>query len=126
VKYLLDTHIVFWIAENSPNLSTKVKRIILDSSEKYVSIVSAWEVAIKISTGKLTLNGGVVEFFRMIDENGFTLLPVKQRYIEYIQTLAFHHRDPFDRLLVATAAIERMSLITVDKNIYLYDISCIG
>lgn len=125
MKYLLDTHIVLWIAENSSRLSGKVKHIILDSSEKYVSIASVWEVAIKISTGKITLEGGVADFFRMIDANGFTLLPIKREYIEYIQNLTFHHRDPFDRLLVATTACERMSLITADENIRLYDISCI-
>ncbi|MCL2270731.1 MAG: type II toxin-antitoxin system VapC family toxin [Treponema sp.] len=65
MKYLLDTHVVLWTAENSPLLPDRVKTIILDKdTEKYVSIVSAWEIAIKLGTHKLHLDGGLPEFFR--------------------------------------------------------------
>lgn len=124
MRFLLDTHVVLWIAENSPLLSEKAKNTILDkNTEKYVSIASAWEVAIKLGTSKLQLDGGLPEFYRMIDENGFLTLSVEREYLNQIPNLPDHHKDPFDRLLITTALAEDMTLITVDKNIHKYDIS---
>lgn len=123
MKYLLDTHVILWLATNSPLLSDTVKQLILDSNnEKYVSIVSAWEVAIKLGTQKLQLEGGLAEFFRMIDENGLFLLGIEREYLHHVQTLAFFHKDPFDRLLIATAVIENLTLISIDDNIQKYDV----
>jgi PIN domain nuclease of toxin-antitoxin system len=126
MKYILDTHVVLWTAENSPLLSDKAKIAILDkTAEKYISIVSAWEVAIKLGTSKLHLDGGLSEFFRMIDENGFLTLSVEREYLRQIPQLPDYHKDPFDRLIVATAIVEGMTLITADENIYRYDIPCL-
>ena len=122
MKYLLDTHVVLWVAGNSPLLSEKAKAVILDkSSEMYVSIVSAWEVAIKLGTSKLSLKGGLSEFFRMIDDNGFATLAVERDYLLQLQNLPYFHKDPFDRLIIATAAIEGMTMITNDENIQMYN-----
>ena len=75
MKYLLDTHVVLWMAQNSPLLSLAAKKAILDKqSQKYVSIVSAWEVAIKLGTGKLRLEGGLDEFFRIINDEWFNCI----------------------------------------------------
>ena len=124
MKYLLDTHVILWLATNSPFLSETAKRAILDNNnEKYVSIVSAWEVAIKLGTQKLQLDGGLAEFFRMIDVNGFLLLGIEREYLQYVQTLAFFHKDPFDRLLIATANVENLTLISIDDNIQKYDVN---
>ncbi|MCL1864607.1 MAG: type II toxin-antitoxin system VapC family toxin [Spirochaetes bacterium] len=124
MKYLLDTHVVLWIAENSPYLTDKVKKVILDkNTEKYVSIVSAWEVAIKLGTNKLRLDGGLMEFFRMIDDNGFFILSLEREYLQLLSVLPCHHKDPFDRLIVATAITENMILITTDENLYKYDVT---
>jgi PIN domain nuclease of toxin-antitoxin system len=126
MKYLLDTHVILWLATNSPFLSETVKRAILDNNnEKYVSIVSAWEVAIKLGTQKLQLDGGLAEFFRMIDENGFFLLGIEREYVHYVQSLPFFHKDPFDRLLIATASVENLTLISIDDNIQKYDVNWI-
>ena len=123
MKYLLDTHVVLWLAENSPLLSEKAKTVILDeSTEKYVSIASVWEIAIKLGNRKLQLDGGLPEFFRMIDDNGFVTLPVERKYLQLIPDLSEHHKDPFDRLLIATAITEDMTLITIDENIQKYDL----
>ena len=122
--YLLDTHAVLWVAANSPMLSRAAKSAILDeSAEKYVSIVSAWEVAIKLGSGKLRLDGGLPEFFRMIDDNGFLELEVDRKYLGQIARLPDRHRDPFDRLLVATAITEGLTLLTADRNIHEYDVA---
>lgn len=123
-RYLLDTHVVLWMAENSPMLSNAAKQAILDkNSFKFVSIVSAWEVAIKLATGKLRLEGGLEEFFRIMDENGLQVLGIERAYLQRIQTLPFWHKDPFDRLLVATAIIENMVLISADENMPKYEVS---
>ena len=124
MKYLLDTHVILWLATNSPLLSETVKRAILDNNnEKHVSIVSAWEVAIKLGTQKLQLDGGLAEFFRMIDVNGFLLLGIEREYVQYVQSLPFFHKDPFDRLLIATANVENLTLISIDDNIQKYDVN---
>ena len=121
MNYLLDTHIILWLAEDSPKLSNTAKNIILDASiEKWVSIASCWEVSIKLSLNKLELYGGTAEFFRIITENGFGLLQVMEEHLIDLETLPFHHRDPFDRLLVATAMAEKMILLTDDSQILAY------
>jgi len=121
MKYLLDTHVVLWLAANSPLLSDKAKAVILDpAAEKCVSIASAWEVAIKLGTGKLQLTGGLSEFYRMVDDNGFLMLAVEREYLQQISTLPDYHRDPFDRLLLATAIAEELTIITADENIHRY------
>ena len=121
MKYLLDTHVILWVAENSSLLSEKAKAAILDkSTEIYVSIVSAWEVAIKLGTSKLSLDGGLSEFFRIIDDNGFVTLPIERAYLLQLRNLSYFYKDPFDRLIMATAAIEGMILITADENIQKY------
>ena len=123
MKFLLDTHVVLWVAENSPLLSDKAKDIILNEHiDKFVSIASAWEVAIKLGTNKLRLDGGLQEFFRMIDNNGFFTLSIEREYLQQIPLLPDYHKDPFDRLLMATAITENMTMITVDKNIHRYNL----
>ena len=123
MKYLLDTHVVLWVAENSSNLSAKAKEVVLDvSATKYVSIVSAWEIAIKLGTKKLELIGGLPEFFRMIDDNGFFMLSVERDYLRQIPTLPDYHKDPFDRLLISTAIAEDLTLVTIDESIHKYDV----
>ena len=125
-KYLLDTHVLLWLAENSPMLSSKAKNVILDTSyDKYVSLVSAWEVAIKLGTNKLQLAGGLIEFYRMIDENGFTTLTVTREYLMKLSDFPDYHKDPFDRLLISTALAEDLTIITIDENIQKYDVSWI-
>ena len=121
MKYLLDTHIVLWLAENSPKLTERSKAIVLDEAcDKYVSIVSCWEVSIKISLGRLYLDGGTSEFFRIIQENGFTLLDITEGDLNILEVLPLYHRDPFDRLLVATAMSNGLSLLSDDSLLTAY------
>jgi len=123
MKYLLDTCTVLWLATNSSKLSDTAKQAIFaPESECFVSIASAWEVAIKFGKGTLHLDGGVSEFFRIIDENGFELLPIKRKHVKMIETLPRLHGDPFDRILIASAMSENMCLITADENIHKYDV----
>ena len=126
MRYLLDTHVVLWMLDEDNKFSEKAVRILRDpASKKYVSIASAWEVAIKVGTGKLHLDGEVSEFFKAIHQSDFGLLPIKTKHVKQLATLPLLHRDPFDRILIASAIAEGMGLITADTNIRLYDVRCL-
>ena len=124
MKLLLDTHAALWWVNEHEKLSSVAKALLSDDSHLlYISIVSAWEVAIKMSLGKLyDFDCGVKEFLAEMEINPVVFLPVKKRYIEIVETLPFHHRDPFDRLLIATATAEDMTIITADDNIRKYGV----
>ena len=122
MRYLIDTHVALWVLTGEP-LSDKVKKILDDvTAEIYVSIVSAWEIAIKISAGKLKYTGGVKAFLEDIKLNEFKLLDITESHIVLVEGLEYHHRDPFDRLLIASAKTEGMTLLTADENIHKYDV----
>jgi len=123
-RYLLDTHTAIWFFNGDNDLSEKAKKIILDTSNsKYLSIASAWELAIKVGLEKIDFAGKTAGFIRLADANGFTIMPIKVSHLETYESLPFIHRDPFDRLLIATAISEQMTLITADGNIARYDVS---
>ena len=121
MKNLLDTHIVLWLAGETDKLSAKAKRAIFDpSAENHVSVASCWEVTVKFGLKKLEIDGGISSFYQIIKKCGFHLLPIEQCHLETLEDLPFHHRDPFDRLLVATALCGKMRVITADANIHRY------
>ena len=107
MRLLLDTHTLLWFALNDPSLSGTAMNLILDPAhEKFVSPASYWEIAIKISVGKYSLAVPYEDFFRAaIDDNGFRHLPIEPRHTAALTTLPYHHRDPFDRLIAATARL---------------------
>jgi PIN domain nuclease of toxin-antitoxin system len=117
MKLLLDTHTLLWFIGGSASLSAYARTLIEDASnEKFVSIVSIWETAIKVSIGKISLSAPFdVLFPHQLQINGFELLPVKVEHTSVITTLPFHHRDPFDRLLIAQAIEEKIALVSVDE-----------
>jgi PIN domain nuclease of toxin-antitoxin system len=121
MKYLLDTHVALWFL-NGEKLSEKAKSTILNG-ENFISVVSLWEVAIKMNINKYSFNGGFTEFRKLLQRNGFEVLPIKDGYMAKLFDLPLIHRDPFDRLLTATAIVENMTLITADENIQKYDVS---
>jgi len=124
MKYLLDTHTALWLFEGNERLPQRIQDIISDAeNDIYISIVSAWEVAIKVSLNKLDFNGGVSIFLSAIEANNIQLLGVKNEYIKKVENLSFIHRDPFDRLLISTALAEELIIITIDENIHKYDVS---
>lgn len=117
MKYLLDTHALLWITVESKNLSDRVKQIYLDSTDDfYLSAASIWEMAIKISLKKLSLSEGLVRFIdKHVVENNIQILPVNAEHIYPLEKLPFHHRDPFDRLLISQCMSEKMYLLSSDK-----------
>ena len=110
MKLLLDTHTTLWWVNEHEKLSLSARNILLDgANELYISIASLWEIAIKVSIDKMHgLNGGVSVFNAILKQMPVSIYPVIQRHIEIVETLPFIHRDPFDRLLVATAKAEDM------------------
>ena len=126
MRLLLDTHTALWFFEDDDRLSrTACSAILEPTNEKFVSIASAWELAIKISLGKLTFEGGAVHFLETAEDNGFAVLPILPEYIRRLEGLPYLHRDPFDRMLIATAMTEGMSLLTADQNIRQYELPVI-
>lgn len=116
MRILLDTHAFLWWVWDAPELSTKVRKIIANpENECLLSLASSWEIAIKVSLGKLTLTGSVERFIpEQLSVNGFRQLGVEFRHVARVATLPFHHRDPFDRLLLAQALEEKLTIISAD------------
>jgi PIN domain nuclease of toxin-antitoxin system len=125
MRCLLDTHSAFWYFAGSPELSVKAKAAMEDSgNEIFVSIVSAWEIAIKRSLGRENASlCTVAEFFDEVAASGFELLAIEPRHVRPVETLPYHHRDPFDRLLISTAIAEDMTFLSADENVPKYSVS---
>ena len=122
---LLDTHTVLWFWWADPQLSTTATTLICDpANRKLVSPATAWEVAIKVSLNKLDIGGPYRGFFpQQMLRNNFEWLPSTDDHLAVVSTLPFHHRDPFDRLLVAQAIWENISIVSADAVLDLYGIS---
>jgi PIN domain nuclease of toxin-antitoxin system len=124
VRVLIDTHVFIWYVQNSERLPRLVAALINDGRNDILfSIASVWEMAIKQSTGKLNLG---VPYASFIEEqmrlNNMELLPVRLEHLEVVTTLPFHHRDPFDRILIAQAIVEDIILISADSVFSLYPV----
>ena len=114
-KVLLDTEAFILIRFSSPKLTAKAKRAFLrEDTTVYLSMVSLWELAIKIGLGKLELDVSLDDAIKSAVRAGVQLLPLDVRHVLAVQALPFHHRDPFDRMLVAQAETERLSIIASD------------
>ena len=123
MRYLADTHVLIW-AWQSPELLSKKARTILSDGEQtiYFSIASIWEVAIKVALGKLRLHISVEDFAKGQVDDALTLLPIRVSHAARLSDLPLHHRDPFDRMLVAQALEEDLKLITSDSMFANYPI----
>lgn len=124
MNLLLDTHALLWFALGDQQLSLAARQLIEDATNsKFVSPATYWEIAIKISIGKYALNEPYETFFdRAIRQNGFQILPIEPRHTVALTTLPYHHRDPFDRLMIAQAIIERLALVSADAIFDAYPI----
>ncbi|HAA29945.1 MAG TPA: PIN domain nuclease [Cyanobacteria bacterium UBA8553] len=112
---LLDTHTFLWFINDSPQLSTDAKNLLESEVDLWLSVVSLWEIAIKTSLGKLTLPDTYDKFIpQQLTLNDIEILPISMAHLALVATLPFHHRDPFDRLLVAQAIVEKVSIVSID------------
>lgn len=125
MKLLLDTHTFLWFLMDDPRLSTKARGLIEDATNEIViSVASLWEMAIKISLGKLQL-GQPYDIFipQQLALNSIGVLDITVRHTAEILSLPFHHRDPFDRLLIAQAGVEHIAIISSDSAFDAYGVN---
>jgi PIN domain nuclease of toxin-antitoxin system len=123
-RVLLDTHVWLWWQINDARLGRGARALIKRADEVYLSAASAWEIAIKASIGKLDLPRSF-DIDQELDRDGFMAVPVAIAHAEAVRRLAAHHRDPFDRLLIAQAQVEGLTVITADSTFARYDISTV-
>lgn len=122
MRLLIDTHAFLWFIDASPQLSATARKLIEDAgNERYLSVASVWEMAIKVSLGKLRLGQPMeVRIPQQLSHNGIALLSIDLRHTAAVTTLPFHHRDPFDRMLIAPAQVEQMSILSIDSALDAY------
>jgi len=124
MKFLLDTHTFIWYSTASFKLSIAAREIIdSDDRQLYLSIASIWEMAIKVSIGKLRFQ---TPFNAIIPEllqwNEIEILPIELRHAFLLSTLPYHHRDPFDRMIIAQCATEEMPVVSMDAAFDAYPV----
>jgi PIN domain nuclease of toxin-antitoxin system len=124
VRLLVDTQAWLWMLSEPDRLSRRARRLVQRSdSELFLSAASAWEIAIKWGLGKLTLPGDPAEYVpSRMERSGVIPLPIKHAHVVQVARLPSHHRDPFDRVLVAQASLEEMTLLTGDRQLEPYGI----
>jgi PIN domain nuclease of toxin-antitoxin system len=127
MKVLVDTHTFIWALLHDHRLTVKAKQVLRsDEYELVFSLVSLWEIAIKIKTGKLNTIGSSVGYIRdEMDAYGMELLPIRYEHILQLETLPAHHGDPFDRLLIAQAIHESLPILTHDEAFARYPVKVI-
>lgn len=127
MSVLLDTHVLLWFQSLDKRLSREVRERIETADEDfYISHVTFWEIAIKTSIGKLTLDRDLASTYRLAHEAGFLVLPLREEHFLAASSLPLHHRDPFDRMLIAQAKHEGMHLITADPHFAAYGVPVIA
>jgi PIN domain nuclease of toxin-antitoxin system len=121
VRLLLDTHIVLWSVTAYPAMPKRFRDILrAGDHEIYVSAVSIWEVSIKRAIGKMPAPADV---FDRAKDAGCLELPVTWAHARIVESMPLHHADPFDRLLIAQARVEGLTLVTADRVISKYDVA---
>lgn len=117
MSYLIDTNVLIWYAKDAPQLPTTFRTLFLRNDFVFwISVVSLWEITIKASRGDLEIIGDLNIFLKSrITELGFKILPVTTEHLITLHALPFHHKDPFDRLIVAQSLTEKLPLLYTDK-----------
>jgi PIN domain nuclease of toxin-antitoxin system len=122
---LLDTRTLLWYALGDPQLSSTAQGLILDPANQIlISPASYWEIAIKVSIGKLVLHQPYEDFMDVcLNRYGFVILPIEPRQTGALIAMPFHHRDPFDRLVIAQALIEGIPIVSIDVALDPYGVT---
>jgi PIN domain nuclease of toxin-antitoxin system len=125
MRLLLDTHTFLWFVWDDRQLSLPAKTAIeSDANEIYLSAASPWEVSIKVSTGKLSVGQEVDAYFEEhLSRNRVNLLPISLAHVGRVAILPFHHKDPFDRLLIAQSLTETLPLVSADSMFDRYGVT---
>jgi PIN domain nuclease of toxin-antitoxin system len=122
VRLLVDSHVALWWLGDSASLGPRCREIIEAADQTFFSAVTPWELGIKRALGKVSFPDGLVD---ALEAGGFLPLSISARHAEHAPTLPTHHRDPFDRMLVAQAQLEALVLATADQAIRPYDVEIV-
>ena len=124
MRLIIDTQVLIWWTNDVSNISPRVQDIIFDlDNELWLSLVSIWEMQIKISFGKLNLPRPLPDIIAtQIEENQIKILPIELSHVYTLDRLPLHHRDPFDRLIIAQSLTEKMPIASIDKAFDAYSI----
>ncbi|MFN0118879.1 MAG: type II toxin-antitoxin system VapC family toxin [Blastocatellia bacterium] len=125
MKLLLDTHTFIWFVFNAPELPLPTRELLEEpTSELYFSHASIWEMAIKVSIGKLHFATKVTDLVtKQAQKDDIQLLPIKLSHLELIEALPLHHKDPFDRLLIAQTQAEGFAIVSIDAALDAYGVN---
>lgn len=122
MRLILDTHVFLWWREDSPKLERTVREAVASADIAVFSAVSAWEIAIKVGLGKLRVTAPLEVVF---DPPGFSKLPLSASHALALASLPLHHRDPFDRMLIAQAQVEGLTVVTHDARFEPYNVQIV-
>lgn len=122
MRILLDSHVALWWLEDSDSLGPRSRDVITNADQAYVSAVTPWELGIKRALGKLAMPDGMVG---ELLSGGFEALDISIEHAAAAPALPPHHRDPFDRMLVAQAQLESLTLVTADRSFDAYDVTVV-
>jgi PIN domain nuclease of toxin-antitoxin system len=122
-RFLLDTHVFLWLIQGDPQLSSRVRSIISDdTSQLNFSIVSIWEIAIKLNIGKLKIEHSIEDIYQLLAQLKIEILQIERLDLDRYLTLPLHHRDPFDRLIISQAIDRELILISADGSLEPYPV----
>jgi PIN domain nuclease of toxin-antitoxin system len=125
MKVLIDTHVFLWGLTQQSRLSEKI-RALLPVSDVWISVASVWEIVTKVQIGKLSLPDPVGPYIRaQFAANGVSVLPILLDHVLRIQSMQLHHRDPFDRILIAQSLEESLPIVTSDPQFEKYPVELI-
>ncbi|MCP3934331.1 MAG: type II toxin-antitoxin system VapC family toxin [Actinomycetia bacterium] len=122
MRILLDSHVALWWLEDSESLGVKCRALIEHADEAFFSAVTPWELGIKRALGKLTMPDGLAQ---ALTSSGFVALDISVDHAERAPVLHLHHRDPFDRLLIAQAQLEALTLVSADGSFEAYEVEVV-
>ncbi len=124
MNLLIDTHTFLWFVNDDPQLSTGAATLLESDNSVFLSIASLWEIAIKVSIGKLTLSQPFEQFMpEQLALNDITVLPIRIVDCHQLIGLPFHHRDPFDRIILAQALVEGVPVVSIDTAFDAYAVN---
>ena len=122
LRYLFDTHVLIRWLKAPDELPVKVTNLIRSKNIKYISIVSLWEIVIKQNLKKLDLNYNIDQILVKLSESNVEIISIDYEHLKIYSGLPLHHRDPFDRMLIATSIADKITIVTSDVNIQKYDV----
>lgn len=126
MRVLVDTHVLIWYLEGHKSLSRTKRDVVIDpANEVFVSTASLWEIAVKISIGKLKLKTLLTDVINQLAVQSIDILTIAPGHVLQVATLPLHHRDPFDRMIIAQSKVEFLTIVTSDPEFIAYGVKTI-